>query len=61
MGVLPFIFCDPGTKLTMRYRYGVKVLGTPIATLELSEDRDLFAKALKGRDIKSGLKGASVC
>ena len=28
-------------------RYGVKVLGTPIQTLRTSEDRDLFAKALK--------------
>ncbi|KAL1975262.1 hypothetical protein VTN31DRAFT_3654 [Thermomyces dupontii] len=28
-------------------RYNVKVLGTSIRTLELSEDRDLFAKALK--------------
>ncbi|KAI9834764.1 MAG: argininosuccinate lyase [Sarea resinae] len=28
-------------------RYGVKVLGTSIKTLETSEDRDLFAKALK--------------
>lgn len=28
-------------------RYKVKVLGTSIRTLELSEDRDLFAKALK--------------
>ncbi|RLV91622.1 Carbamoyl-phosphate synthase arginine-specific large chain [Spathaspora sp. JA1] len=28
-------------------RYGVKVLGTPISTLETSEDRDLFATALK--------------
>lgn len=27
-------------------KYGVKVLGTPIKTLETSEDRDLFAKAL---------------
>jgi carbamoyl-phosphate synthase large subunit len=27
-------------------RYGVKVLGTSIKTLETSEDRDLFAKAL---------------
>lgn len=27
-------------------RYNVKVLGTPISTLETSEDRDLFAKAL---------------
>jgi carbamoyl-phosphate synthase large subunit len=28
-------------------RYAVRVLGTPIRTLELTEDRDLFAKALK--------------
>lgn len=28
-------------------RYGVKVLGTSIQTLKTSEDRDLFAKALK--------------
>jgi carbamoyl-phosphate synthase large subunit len=28
-------------------RYGVKVLGTSVRTLELSEDRDLFAKALE--------------
>ncbi|KAI8812033.1 hypothetical protein BJ742DRAFT_794599 [Cladochytrium replicatum] len=28
-------------------KHDVKVLGTPIRTLELSEDRDLFAKALK--------------
>ena len=32
-------------------RYGVKVLGTSIKTLETSEDRDLFAKALKEIDI----------
>ncbi|CUS10219.1 unnamed protein product [Tuber aestivum] len=32
-------------------RMGVKVLGTPIKTLETSEDRDLFAKALKEIDI----------
>ena len=32
-------------------RYGVKVLGTSIKTLETSEDRDLFAKALKQIDI----------
>ena len=30
-------------------RLGVKVLGTPIRTLEVSEDRDLFVKALKGK------------
>jgi carbamoyl-phosphate synthase large subunit len=29
-------------------RLGVNVLGTPIRTLEISEDRDLFVKALKG-------------
>ncbi|KAL6869063.1 carbamoyl-phosphate synthase (glutamine-hydrolyzing) cpa2 [Amphichorda felina] len=28
-------------------KYGVKVLGTSVRTLELSEDRDLFAKALE--------------
>ena len=29
-------------------RLGVKVLGTSIRTLEISEDRDLFVQALKG-------------
>lgn len=29
-------------------KHNVKVLGTPIETLQISEDRDLFAKALKG-------------
>lgn len=33
-------------KMGLFERYGVKVLGTPIKTLETSEDRDLFAKAL---------------
>ncbi|KAJ5327905.1 hypothetical protein N7541_009013 [Penicillium brevicompactum] len=32
-------------------RYGVKVLGTSIKTLETSEDRDLFAQALNEIDI----------
>ncbi|KAF0454556.1 carbamoyl-phosphate synthase [Gigaspora margarita] len=32
-------------------RNNVKVLGTPIRTLEVSEDRDLFAQALKEIDI----------
>ena len=32
-------------------RYGVKVLGTSIQTLETSEDRDLFSQALKEIDI----------
>jgi len=30
-------------------RLGVQVLGTPIRTLEVSEDRDLFVQALKGK------------
>ena len=30
------------------HRLNVKVLGTPIRTLLVSEDRDLFAKALNG-------------
>ncbi|KAJ3393464.1 carbamoyl-phosphate synthase (glutamine-hydrolyzing) cpa2 [Entophlyctis sp. JEL0112] len=32
-------------------KWNVRVLGTPIRTLELTEDRDLFAKALKEIDI----------
>ncbi|KAJ3108037.1 carbamoyl-phosphate synthase (glutamine-hydrolyzing) cpa2 [Phlyctochytrium bullatum] len=32
-------------------RWNVRVLGTPIRTLELTEDRDLFARALKSIDI----------
>lgn len=32
-------------------RYGVKILGTSIQTLKTSEDRDLFAKALREIDI----------
>lgn len=35
-------------KMGILERLGVKVLGTPIRTLEVSEDRDLFVKALKG-------------
>jgi carbamoyl-phosphate synthase large subunit len=34
-------------------RLGVQVLGTPIRTLEVSEDRDLFVKALKGQSMPS--------
>lgn len=34
-------------KMGVFERYGIKVLGTPIKTLETSEDRDLFAQALK--------------
>jgi len=32
-------------------RLGIKVLGTPIRTLEVSEDRELFAQALKGESL----------
>ena len=38
-------------KMGIFERYGVKVLGTSIKTLETSEDRDLFAKALQEIDI----------
>ena len=38
-------------KMGVFERYGIKVLGTPIKTLETSEDRDLFAQALKEIDI----------
>jgi carbamoyl-phosphate synthase large subunit len=36
-------------KMGVLERLGVKVLGTPVRTLEVSEDRDLFVQALKGR------------
>jgi carbamoyl-phosphate synthase large subunit len=36
-------------KMGVLERLGVKVLGTPIRTLEVSEDRDLFVQALNGR------------
>ena len=35
-------------KMGVLERLGVKVLGTPIRTLEVSEDRNLFVQALKG-------------
>lgn len=35
-------------KMGVLDRFGVQVLGTPIRTLEVSEDRDLFVQALKG-------------
>ncbi|KAL2269797.1 hypothetical protein VTJ83DRAFT_1981 [Remersonia thermophila] len=38
-------------KLGLFEKYGVRVLGTSVRTLELSEDRDLFAKALEEIDI----------
>ena len=38
-------------KMGILDRLGVHVLGTPIHTLEVSEDRDLFVKALNEIDI----------
>ncbi|KAI0090733.1 carbamoyl-phosphate synthase [Irpex rosettiformis] len=38
-------------KMGVLDRLGVQVLGTPIRTLEVSEDRDLFVQALKEIDI----------
>ncbi|KAI0343726.1 carbamoyl-phosphate synthase [Trametopsis cervina] len=38
-------------KMGILERLGVQVLGTPIRTLEVSEDRDLFVQALKEIDI----------
>lgn len=38
-------------KMGVLERLGVQVLGTPIRTLEVSEDRDLFVQALKGMSI----------
>jgi len=38
-------------------RLGIKVLGTPIRTLEVSEDRDLFVKALKGTRLLASIFG----
>lgn len=38
-------------KLGIFEKYGVKVLGTPVRTLEVSEDRELFANALKGMSL----------
>jgi carbamoyl-phosphate synthase large subunit len=35
-------------KMGVLERLGVQVLGTPIRTLEVSEDRDLFVQALNG-------------
>ncbi|KAG0702882.1 hypothetical protein DFH29DRAFT_1044719, partial [Suillus ampliporus] len=38
-------------KMGLFERLGIKVLGTPIRTLEVSEDRELFVQALKEIDI----------
>lgn len=40
-------------KMGVLERLGVRVLGTPIRTLEVSEDRDLFVQALKGAHLLS--------
>ncbi len=40
-------------KMGVLDRLGVRVLGTPIRTLEVSEDRDLFVQALKGASSSS--------
>jgi carbamoyl-phosphate synthase large subunit len=42
-------------KMGVLERLGVKVLGTPIRTLEVSEDRDLFVQALKGRSFHTNM------
>jgi carbamoyl-phosphate synthase large subunit len=38
-------------KMGLLERLGIKVLGTPIRTLEVSEDRELFVQALKGTSL----------
>jgi len=38
-------------KMGVLERLGVQVLGTPIRTLEVSEDRELFVQALKGMHV----------
>jgi hypothetical protein len=46
-------------KMGVLERLGVKVLGTPIRTLEVSEDRDLFVQALNGETAdNTALRGA---
>ena len=39
-------------------KYGVKVLGTPVKSIQLTEDRDLFKKELNKIDIKSPISYA---
>lgn len=46
-------------KMGVLERLGVKVLGTSIRTLEVSEDRDLFVQALNGTSISRIKLGAS--
>jgi carbamoyl-phosphate synthase large subunit len=40
-------------KMGIFERYGIRVLGTSVKTLETSEDRDLFSKALNGESHQS--------
>lgn len=39
-------------------KYGIKVLGTPVKSIQLTEDRDLFKKELNKIDIKSPISYA---
>lgn len=41
-------------KMGVFEKYNVKVLGTPVRTLEVSEDRELFANALNGKLERTG-------
>jgi hypothetical protein len=48
-------------KMGVLERLGVKVLGTPIRTLEVSEDRDLFVQALNGESTPTQVRQALTC
>lgn len=48
-------------KMGVLDRLGIQVLGTPIRTLEVSEDRDLFVKALKGAFYSSARRSTVAC
>lgn len=39
-------------------KHGVRVLGTPVETIRLTEDRHLFAQALHGIDVKTAISEA---
>src|SRR3989338_10123492 len=41
-------------------KYGVKVLGTPISSIEVTEDRELFAKELSKIDVHPAFGGVKV-
>lgn len=40
-------------------KYGVKVLGTPISAIRITEDRELFKQALDEIDVKTALSHAA--